>query len=183
MFALYGTQRQYLSATLAHGITRESSAFFLLPERLDPDRLEATLMCAVYHAAGLRLLGEAIRGRVPLSVLLERDGLCFILFQTELEACPHSFYRCLNRRTYPYVKVRNCGDIRMKWHTVLFLPPKGWNTRIDAPGAGNVLRFFQKDNGREQWLPDCDMDALRGFCQAAANTLKEQIRREMERIT
>ena len=165
-------QQRYLPELLQNGLHRESAAFFLIPEKPDPAILRSTLTCAVYHAIGLTALKDAAETGQTVARVLGMQDLVFAYMEDIPEReIQLDYYRVRRSLTYPYTKLRTFGPIHAEKMSLLRLDGQFLDMPIAAQAAGEQLRFFQKQNGKQQYLKGVDMDALETMCLRASHHL------------
>ena len=170
MYILYGTKNIYKKNVKENGITHHSAAYFLIPDTGDERRLGLTMVCSIYHAIGISTLNRAIINHEKLSSCIKADsGITMTVFKVEdfEESFSETEKYCLkNYETYPYVKVRNVGIIPMMYIGSVDIQEMYFDDFIENDSIG--LRFFQKSNGKVQYVKNCNMSKLFICCERAA---------------
>ena len=181
--ALHGTQGKYCDEVFRAGITRNSSGYFLAGGICDPARLHVTLVCAVFHAIGLWLLNKAILEKTDLCDGVRAvGGLYLLLFPfdgTEVYEGSLSHYRYEGVRSYPYGTVGKIGALPAKGVIPIALPDSQMKHKIYADQPQRSARFFQKEDGREQFIDHCDMECLAMICDKTASLAEDAVYKAM----
>lgn len=172
MKGLHGVQQRYLPELLQNGFSRDSAAFFLIPEEPDPETLRLTLACAVFHAIGLSVWREAAQsGQTVAQVMRCQDLALVFMDEIPQRDTLWEYYRAGGALTYPYTKIRAFGPVHTGRLSVMRLEAAHLDHPIAAPGAPEQLRFFQKTAGKPQYLSGVDMQAVEQMCLRAAGHL------------
>ena len=171
MYVLYGTKRKYKKDVIRNGITHNSAAYFLIPEKQEYEKIQTTLACAIYHAIGISTLKNAIVNYEKLSASIVADtGIVLIVFylNDDLLLCEREEYYVEDAQTYSYVKIRNAGIVSMDYIGCLDIDEAYFDEYINADSIGS--RFFQKKGGKTQYIKNCNMQKLKLCCLSAAAT-------------
>jgi hypothetical protein len=173
-------QKRYVKDVLQSGFSRESSAAFCIPDSFDEKRLVDTLCCAVYHAIGLRVLNASIDRKIALKeAAKETEGIGLMIIDADidsLDGVDASEYSINGNPSYPYVKVKEIEDALSESKEFFVLPEKYMDMCLYEE-TGEIPRFFQKINGKKQFLYNCNMDAVWKICRSGAEYFKKYLER------
>lgn len=170
MYLLHGLHGRYLHDFTTNGFGRDTAAFFVYPRHFDMQTLMCSIICAIYHAIGVNVIYSAIIEKKPLKPLLQMCGgvyltLCFARMTTD-NSVHYCKYMMQGVESYPYVKkgyikknLMCLGNVKVDDDFFIGL--------INNESEGR--RFFQKKDGVEQCIPNCDMKVLSRMCALAAD--------------
>ena len=172
MRGLYSIQSRYLPDVLRQGFYRESAAFFRIPEYPQPETLRVTLSCAVFHAIGLSVLENTVKTGKTIAGILDPGGLSFVWMEDIPERqIQWDRYRIGSVRSYPYAKLRSFGPVNTGNMSVMHLDSQFLDQPVVSSLPSMQLRFFQKEEGKLQYLSGLKMEMLEHMCFHAADHL------------
>lgn len=178
-YALYGTHGKYFGLVSRDGVSRDTAAYFLLPEQCGGEKLFATLVCSTFHAIGLQMMRSAIQNRSSLSKGASVEGGIWLLLlqldETMDRAAPLDVYQYRHITTYPYGKVKNIGPAPPPIVQGFQVPDEIMDCTIHSDHVQRAARFFQKKHGALQFVADCSVEALEAVCVNASRAILPQL--------
>lgn len=179
IYALHGIQGRYCEQVIREGITRCTSGYFLINDKCDRAQFRLTLMCAVFHAIGLKMLSKAIVQQIDLCDAIRSAGGLFLLLLPFRRAISDkkllNCYQYRGLQSCPYGKVKNLGALPPTNVYKIALPDNLMAHKIYISQPQQVLRFFQNKNGKQQFINNCDMDMLATICYKVALAVEEEV--------
>ena len=181
MYLLHGLHGQYLHDLTANGCERDTAAFFVYPRHFDMQTLMRSIICAIYHAIGIHVIYKAIIEKKSLQTQIQRCGGVYLALYFARMIDDNSVHYCKymmqGMESYPYAKKVDINK------PMMYLG----NVKVDDDffigfihNESEGRRFFQKQDGIEQRIPNCDMNVLSRMCSLAADSVFSKVVMLME---
>jgi hypothetical protein len=158
ILGLHGVKRRWVETTVAHGLWRDSAAWFLTPPGSGHPELDATVAAAVYLALGpatrARLVAHTVPGRYTDIFEREPGLLPDLIFFEDRPTGRETLHRYVWRHpaapslTAPYTKVARAGrDVTLRDTRV-------WIHRGDVEQFAAIEHHVDETPGPDSWWHD-----------------------------